>query len=465
MPNQATLHIPLSHVPYLKDINTALMKKSDDYIVTFLLDSENDCCQIIGGHDSRRYLALHFPLSDTLNTRHPIGDFAIPGSVFTDWLETAIDRQRRTLEPFLFIGLNNHPSFQTPHLVFYDLKALSLPTNVDHCVNAERVQIILDNSCRRELQTDLPFERHVEFYQQDNQRQYQQVSKQSCEQLCYEAEHYIPLEMIEFDPDGNTLKVMRDGNIEIKKTQLPCRLDKPLISTQEGLELLAIAAETTSDAFISIVQESEQLIIKTSDMHAAISLESIHQFKRLMEEAINHIVQFTIDFLPFKTELAILRKNSMLHQDTAMLVIQQPQSYVVALDHDKNESHIKPIIIDNLSKHFQEQYIVQINLKEFQHLKVKDITTMRQVRVSLYQRANSREHHLGFYKDSSHKEPDQSLPVLIISDRKVQDLVKKTIHETENDPNKCVTKPLQQHTNFSLDLDVDLGDVDLDESF
>lgn len=99
----------------------------------------------------------------------------------------------------------------------------------------------------------------------------------------------------------------------------------------------------------------------------------------------------------------------------AMFVLNKAQSYITSIIEEGN--HIKPIQVSSLSLDANEQCVVQFHLKAFIDLKVRAITTMKQTKVSLY-KDHSGEHFLGFYKDSKDKTPAQSLPIVLIDDKK-----------------------------------------------
>lgn len=448
MTNKTQLTIPNPLLPSLKQINARLQKNSDDFSVSFLFNFDDNICQIVGGHDPS-YTLVTVALNEELRSHRKLADFSLSGDVFINWHQSALALKSITNEDFISLRIHYNAKQSTSHIIIYDTKEVSLPRDFDD--QAGKTAATLENVCRRDITTEAPFARHIDFTNHELKRNYQHVDIHACRVLLQEAKPHIPLQMIEFDPDSNEMTVMRDGKIETINATLNIQLDHNLNCTEEGLEVLAHVIEHTSDKQVSFTQENDQLFIKTSEQCSAISLADIHEFKRKIEASRETLEVFTVDFIPFKAEVKSLRQyRDIKAYDIAMLVLQKENSYLITLVDEK--THTKPIQVSNLSLSSKERCVVQFHLSAFQDLKVRNITETKQHKVSIY-KDDSSEYFLGFYTRSEDKTPAQSLPVLLIESKGTLKRIDQAIRDYQGSQLKNASRVSNKKENLELDLD------------
>ncbi|MCL9775495.1 hypothetical protein [Vibrio methylphosphonaticus] len=436
------LHINPNAAATLRRIQKQLITKSDDFCVSFCFDVKKNQCKMVGGH-APEYAFAAQDLNDDIQTLNTLRSFSLSGDVFENWLRSASNLQGLTGENFITLNIEYHSKESNPSIIIYDTKEVSLADEQSD------TDAILARACRRQIKTHHPFEAHRQFIDSDTQRGYQKITKSTCQNLIHEIKPHLPFQMIEFDPGTKELKIMRDDRIDISETNLNIELGQSFISSEHGVDLLGHAIKNTADNDILIQQENDRLIIKTSEQCSVLSLAAIDEFKQKVADRLDVLSTFTVDIRPFKFEVEELRKfKDVRSQDIAFFVIKQEDSYLVA--QVKGETHTKPILVPNLSMKSQEQLIVQFHLKEFIDLKVRNLTEMREMKVSVYK--NSRlETYLGFFDHAKKHIPTQSLSVELISNVKKIRAINKIIEDHKKD--KGLVKKEKTGENHTLDLE------------
>lgn len=436
------LHINSNAAATLHRIQKQLMTKSDDFCVSFCFDVEKNQCKMVGGH-APEYAFAAQDLNDDFQTLNTLRSFSLTGDVFENWLHSAFNLQSLTGETFITLNIECHSKESNPSIIIYDTKAVSLADEQSD------TDAILARACRRKIKTHTTFEAHRQFIDSDTQRGYQKITKSTCQNLIHEIKPHLPFQMIEFDPGTKELKIMRDDRIDTSKTNLNIDIGHSFISSEHGVDLLGHAIENTADNDILIQQENDQLIIKTSEQCSVLSLAEIDEFKQKVADTLDVLSTFTVDFLPFKTEVRALRSYfDVRAQDIAHFVIQKEDSFLVA--QVENETHTKPILVSNLSIKSHEQLIVQFHLKEFIDLKVTDITKVKERKVSIYKN-NRLETYLGFFDNAKKHIPTQSLSVELINNTQKTRAINKIIEDYNKD--KGLVKKEKTGENHTLDLE------------
>ncbi|WP_413111956.1 hypothetical protein [Thaumasiovibrio sp. DFM-14] len=436
------LHINRSAVESLKRIQAQLINKSSDFCASFCFDFNNNQCKVVGGH-APEYSFVALDLSDDIKTRKTLRSFSLSGDVFENWLRAAIDLQWLTNDEFITLHIDGHLKDSNHSIVIYDTKAVSLLDEQDD-TNA-----ILARACRRQIKTHDPLDAHMHFIDSDTQRDYQKVTKSTCQNLIHEIEPHLPFQMIEFNPETKELKIMRDNQIDTSKTNLKIELGHSFISSESGVDLLSHVIRNTTDKDIQLRQENDRLIIKTSEQCSALSLKGLNEFKQKVANSLNVLSTFTVNIYPFKNEVRTLRNYlDVRSQDIAYFVIQNEDSFLVA--NVENETHTKPILVSNLAMKSNEQLIVQFHLKSFIDLKIPNITEMKKMKVSIYKN-NRLETYMGFFDEAKKHIPAQSLSVeLIKNTQKIREL-NRMLEDYHKDTG--LVKQKKTGENHSLDFE------------
>ncbi|ANS84215.1 hypothetical protein VSVS12_00398 [Vibrio scophthalmi] len=426
----------------LQRMQCQLIKNSDDFCVSFCFDFEKNQCNIVGGH-TPEYSLIALDLNDGIKANKALRSFSLSGDIFQNWLESAIELKNLMKEDFVTLHIDGHLKDTTPSIIIYDTKAVSL-LNKKNDVDA-----ILARACRRQIKTRDPLDLHLQFINSDVQRDYQTISKSTCQSLLHEIKPHSPFQMIEFEPETKKLKIMRQGKIATSKTNLSIDLGHSFISSEQGVEMLGHMIENTADKDILIRQENDRLIIKTSEQCSALSLEGLDEFKQKMADTLDVLSTFTVDISPFKAEVRALRSYlDVRSQDVAYFVIQKEDSFLVA--QVEKETHTKPILVSNLSMSGYDQIIVQIHLKPFLDLKISNFTEMKEMKVTLYK--NDRlETYMGFFDEARKDLPTQSLAVELINNAQKIREINIALEDYKKD--KGLVKPEKAGENHTLDLE------------
>lgn len=433
----------------LQRMQRQLIKNSDDFCVSFCFDFDKNQCKIIGGH-APEYSLIALDLNDGIRANKALRSFSLSGDVFKNWLESAIKLQHLMKEDFVTLHIDGHLKDTTPSIIIYDIKAVSLL----HKKND--VDAILARACRRQIKTHDPLVLHLQFIDSDIQRDYQTISKSTCQNLIHEIKPHSPFQMIEFEPETKELKIMRQGKVATSKTNLNIDLGHSFISSEPGVEMLGHMIENTADKDIQIRQENDRLIIKTSEQCSALSLEGLDEFKQKMADTLNVLSTFTVDISPFNAEVEELRKYlDVRSQDVAYFVLQKEDSFLVAQvekeTHTKPiETHTKPIVVSNLSMSGYDQIIVQIHLKPFIDLKILNFIEMKEMKITIYK--NDRlETYMGFFDEARKDLPAQSLAVEHVTNPQKIREINIALEDYRKD--KGLVKPEKAGENHTLDLE------------
>ncbi|MEZ8105663.1 hypothetical protein [Vibrio cortegadensis] len=426
----------------LQRMQRQLIKNSDDFCVSFCFDFEKNQCKIIGGH-APEYSLIVLDLNDGIKANKALRSFSLSGDVFKNWLESAIELQHLMKEDFVTLHIDGHLKDTTPSIIIYDTKAVSL-LNKKNDVDA-----ILARACRRQIKTHDPLVLHLQFIDSDAQRDYQTISKSTCQSLIHEIKPHSPFQMIEFEPETKELKIMRQGKVATSKTNLNIDLGHSFISSEPGVEMLGHMIENTADKDIQIRQENDRLIIKTSEQCSALSLEGLDEFKQKMADTLDVFSTFTVDISPFNAEVRALRSyHDVRSQDVAYFVLQKEDSFLFAQTEEKK--HTKPILESNLSMPGYDQIIVQFHLKPFLDLKISNITEMKEMKVTIYK--NDRlETYMGFFDEARKDLPTQSLSVEMINNAQTIREINIALEDYKKD--KGLVKPEKAGENHTLDLE------------
>ncbi len=436
------LRINTNAAVILKRIQAQLIKKSDDFYVSFCFDTDSSQCKIVGGH-APEYSFVAVDLNDdtrALVTRH---SFSLSGDVFKNWLQSAIGLQCLTKDRFITLHIDGHLKDSPPSIIIYDTKAVSL---FDKTNDADT---ILARACRRQIKTHDPLGGHMDFIDLDTQRDYQKITKSTCQNLIHEIQPHLPFQMIEFDPRTKELRIMRDDQLNTSKTNLKIDLGHSFISSEPGVELLGDIIENTTDKDILIRQENDRLIIKTSEQCSALSLEGLDEFKQKVANTLDTLSTFFVDIHPFKSEVQALKNYPDVGaQGIAYFVIQNENSFLVAKV--ENETHTKPILVSNLSIKSDEQLIVQFHLKSFLKLKIPNITEMEEMKVNIYKN-NRLEMYMGLFDEGVQPIPTQSISVELIKNvQKIREL-NREIEDYQK--GNGLVKRERKGENHTLDLE------------
>ncbi|MCY9826471.1 hypothetical protein [Vibrio chagasii] len=426
----------------LQRIQSQLLKHSDDFCVSFCFDLETNRCNIVGGH-APEYSLITLDLNNEIQANNALRSFSLSGDVFKNWLRSAFDLYLLTQEEFITLHIDCHLKNASPAIIIYDTKAVSL---LDQQCDTEAV---LARACRRQIKTRAPHDPHIQFIQSDAQRHYQTITKSTCQNLLHEIKPHSPFQMVEFDPETKELKIMRNDEIETSTTNLKIDLGHSFIASEPGVDMLGHIIENTADKDIRVRQENDRLIIKTSEQCSVLSLEGLDEFKQKVADTLNVFSTFSVDITPFKAEISALRSYlDVRSQDIAYFVIQKDDSFLVA--QVENETHTKPIVVDNLSMKSHEQLIVQIHLKPFLDLKISNITEMKEMKVTIYKN-NRLETYMGFFDEARKHIPTQSLSVELINNAQKIREINIAIEEYKRD--KGLVKPEKAGENHTLDLE------------
>ncbi|TKF23429.1 hypothetical protein FCV43_03190 [Vibrio genomosp. F6] len=436
------LHINTNATATLKRIQDQLINKSDDFCVSFCFDFDKKHCKMVGGH-APEYSFVALDLNDDILAVNTLRSFSLSGDVFENWLRSAIDLQRLTKEDFITLHIDCHLKEPNPSIIIYDTKEVSLPNEKND------TEAILARACRRQIKAHNTFEAHIKFIDSDIQRDYQKITKSTCQSLIHEIKPHLPFQMIEFDPGTKELKIMRDDQVDISKTNLNIDLGHSFTSSEHGVDLLEHVLKNTADKDILIRQENNRLIIKTSEQCSQLSLEELDEFKQKVADTLDVFSTFTIDISPFKAEVRALRSYlDVRSQDIAYFVIQKEDSFLVA--QVENETHAKPILVSSLSMKSNEQLIVQFHLKEFIDLRISNLTEMKEMKVSIYK--NDRlETYMGFFDEAKKHIPTQSLSVEMINNAQIIREINRKLDDYHKD--NGLAKPEKTGENHTLDLE------------
>ncbi|WP_413282505.1 hypothetical protein [Vibrio sp. MA40-2] len=430
----------------LQRLQAQLINKSDDFCVSFCFDFKNNQCKIVGGH-APEYSFIALDLNDDIKAVNTLGSFSLSGDVFKNWLQSAIDLQALTRDTFITLHIECHSKEPTPFIIIYDTKDVSLLNTQNQQIS--NIQAILARACRREIKTHDPLDAHTQFIHSDSQRDYQTITKSTCQRLIHEIKPHVPFQMVEFDPDTKELKIMRDDKIDISKTNLNIDLGHSFTSPEHGVDLLEHVVKNTADNDILMRQENNRLIFKTSEQCWQMSLESLDDFKQKKADALDVLSIFTIDIDPFKKEVRAVRKYlDVRSQDIGYFVIQKEDSFLLAQVEDDN--HSKPILVSSLSIENNEQLIVQFHLKEFLDLKIINMTEMKEMKVSIYK--NKRlETYMGLFDEARKQIPAQSLCVELINNAQKIREINNILDSYRKD--KGLVEQEKTGENHTLDLE------------
>lgn len=429
----------------LQRLQGQLLNKSNDFCVSFCFDFDKSQCKMVGGH-APEYSFVALDLNDEIKASKTLRSFSLSGDVFKNWLRSAFDLHLLTQEKSVTLHIDCHLKNAPPSIIIYDTKAVSL-------LDKKRdTEAILARACRRQIKTRDPLDAHIQFINSDAQRDYQTITKSTCQSLIHEIKPHSPFQMVEFDPGTKELKIMRNDEIETSTTNLKIDLGHSFISSELGVEMLGHITENTTDKDILIRQENDRLIIKTSEQCSELSLEGLDEFKQKVADTLNVLSTFTVDIIPFKAEIAALRSYlDVRSQDIAYFVIQKEDSFLVA--QVENETHTKPILVDNLSMKSNEQLIVHIHLKQFLGLKISNIPEMKEMKemkVTIYKN-NRLETYMGFFDEARRHIPTQSLSVEMINNgQKIREI---NIELEDYKKDKGLVRPDKTGENHTLDLE------------
>ena len=374
---QELLTIDASYRDNIAQIIAKLDKKQADYHVSFIIDAKKNTLQLIGGH-APEYVHITIPLAE----------------------EHLLKKRRFTLDGAFFSQLLTYSQHEQSIHLNLDTDNSSLP----------EVGITAGEQKWRSCESDSFCEQHDKYIKKIKEQVYEKVRVADTQRLFLEVDTHSPFQYIDINKDKKEMCVQSDNNQQVFAIpdNIPVALSVGL--TQEAAKSLKELCEETQDDTIDIAIHDESITFRTNGIDTTISLAGIDEFYKNKPKEFDEVVSMTVDIFRFKAEIEeYYKKYPIIRRANQSYLLIEPDQLYIANTVGKYRFG-SPVKAKRITTKESQLYL--IHLRDIEAIRVKDLTTARELHIAILKGAEAEEEYkLGFYKQGNMNYPYASVAV------------------------------------------------------
>jgi len=257
------------------------------------------------------------------------------------------------------------------------------------------------------IQSKPPFEEHLAFLKQHKNQIYQSLPTNSAKVILEIAESKKPFDVFELNKEQQKVRIERNNDIQSFLLPEKMEVTHSILLNKESVMQLERLCHNTNAEEIFYYLDDERAIFNDGNCVSSNSLASLREYRFKKETTYRTEVKMIINIYDFKDDLKkYLSIIPLKKANQALLYIDKDFVMLASLLEETGSNRFirtKHIECNKLS-------LYSINLSKLEHVKIKDITGARQMKIEVLIN-DLGELKLGFYNDK-----DNSIPYECITD-------------------------------------------------
>ncbi|WP_318401278.1 hypothetical protein [Photobacterium leiognathi] len=261
----------------------------------------------------------------------------------------------------------------------------------------------------RRWKCDSPCQEHLDYFTTIGNKSYQSISVDALAPILNVADSHRPLEFFKIDKTKNEITVQRDN--DVSTFPLPDDLEEKvdLVANQEGLSVLKHVCGNTQSDLIMFNIDNEQLTVTDGQHCYSHSLASLTEFENKSKVDYETEVKCVVDISSLKSEIeTYTRVNQIKSNNLSLLYIIDNEAFLSGFGFTVESFKS----LSALSISAKESFLYNVNLKQLNAIKIRDITSMKGMILRIL-KAPDGSRKLGLYNEHDTQLPYNSIPIIL----------------------------------------------------